>query len=44
MEYLGSYSTVDCARELKIGKETLQKYLKNGKAFKGKIFSRQKLH
>lgn len=43
-EYIGTFSTVNCAREFKIGKDTLQKYLKKGLAFKGLIFSRIKLH
>ena len=42
--FLGSYPTVKCAKEFKMGKDTLTKYLKNGLPFKGKIFSRVKLH
>lgn len=42
--YIGEYSTVNCSKEFKIGKDTLYKILKNGLAYKGKIFSRQKLH
>jgi group I intron endonuclease len=37
--FLGSYSTVQCANEFKMGKDTLAKYLLNGLPFKGKIFS-----
>ena len=40
---LGIYSTVQCSKEFKIGKDTLSKYLSNGQPFKGKIFSRVKL-
>lgn len=44
MNYIGSYSTVKCSKEFKMGKDTLSKYLLNGLPFKGKIFSRTKLH
>lgn len=47
MNYIGSYSTVQCLKEFKIGSDTLYKYLwveNNGKPYKGKIFSRIKLH
>jgi hypothetical protein len=44
MSFIGSYSTVQCSKEFKMGKDTLKKYLKNGQPFKGKIFSRVKLH
>ena len=40
---IGTYSTVQCSKELKIGKDTLTKYLKNGLPYKNKIFSRKKL-
>ena len=36
---IGTYSTVQCAKEFKIGKDTLTKYLKNGLPYKNKIFS-----
>ena len=42
--FLGSYPTVRCAKEFKMGKDTLKKYLKNGLPFKNKIFSLVKLH
>jgi sarcosine oxidase delta subunit len=42
-EFLGSYTTVGCAKYFKMGKETLTKYLRNGLPFKGKLFSRVKL-
>jgi len=42
--YIGSYSTVQCSKEFKLGKDTLSKYISNGLPFKGKIFSRVKLH
>jgi group I intron endonuclease len=44
MKYLGSYSTVQCSKELQMGKDTLSKYINNGLPLKGKIFSRIKLH
>jgi hypothetical protein len=44
MFYIGSYSTVQCSKEFNMGKDTLSKYLLNGFPFKGKIFSRVKLH
>ena len=40
---IGSYSTVQCSKEFKMGKNTLTKYLKNGLPYKNKIFSRKKL-
>jgi len=44
MSNIGSYSTVQCSKEFKMGKDTLSKYLLSGLQFKGKIFSRVKLH
>lgn len=44
LKHLGEFSTTNCSTEFKIGKDTIQKYLKNGLPFKGKIFSRHKLH
>jgi hypothetical protein len=44
MSYIGSYSTVECITKFAIGKDTFYKYLLNGSPFKGKIFSRMKLH
>jgi len=44
MSLIGTYSTVECAKTLKIGKDTLSKYLKSGLPFKGKIFYRSILH
>jgi group I intron endonuclease len=44
LSYIGSYSTVQCSKEFKMGKDTLSKYLLNGFPFKGKIFSRVLLH
>jgi len=41
---IGSYSTVQCSKELKIGKDTLTKYINNGLPYKNKLFSRIKLH
>jgi group I intron endonuclease len=40
--FLGEFSTVNCAKEFKIGKDTLQKYLKTGLPFKGLIYTRTK--
>lgn len=42
--YIGSYSTVQCSKVFKIGKDTLSKYLKNGHPYKGKLFSHVKWH
>jgi hypothetical protein len=42
-ELIGIYSTVNCSKEFKMGKDTLTKYLKNGLPYKNKIFSRIKL-
>lgn len=44
MSYIGSYSTIQCLKEFKMGKDTLSKYLLKGVPFKGKLFSRVKLH
>jgi len=40
---IGTYSTVQCSKEFKMGKDTLTKYLNNGLPYKNKIFSRNKL-
>ena len=40
---IGKYSTVECSKEFKMGKDTLSKYLKKNKSFKGKLFSRVQL-
>lgn len=40
---LGMYSTVQCSKYFKMGKDTLTKYLKNGLPYKNKLFSRKKL-
>jgi len=42
--FIGEFSTVDCSKHFKMGKDTLSKYIKNGKTFKGKLFKRIKLH
>lgn len=44
--FLGEFTTVNCSKEFvcQMGKDTLTKYLKNGQSFKGKLFSRKKLH
>ena len=41
---IGIFSTVECAKFFKIGKDTLTKYLKNGLPYKNKLFSRIKLY
>jgi group I intron endonuclease len=43
IDFIGVYSTVECSKTYKMGKDTLSKYLKSGTAYKGKIFSRIKL-
>lgn len=40
---IGTYSTVQCSKHFKMGKDTLTKYLKNGQPYKNKLFSRKKL-
>lgn len=42
MSLIGQYSTVNCSRQFKMGKDTLTKYIKSGLPYKGKIFSREK--
>ena len=42
--FIGIFSTVICSKQFKMGKDTLNKYIKNGLPLKGKIFSRNKLH
>ncbi|RHW30415.1 hypothetical protein D1B31_23700 [Neobacillus notoginsengisoli] len=44
MSHIGTYPTIKCSKTFKIGKDTLSKYLKSGQAYKGKIYSRTKLH
>jgi hypothetical protein len=44
MSYIGEFSTVKCSKHYNMGKDTLTKYIKKGIPFKGKIFSREKLH
>ena len=44
MSFIGGFSTVNCSKIFSMGKNTLTKYIKNGLPFKGKIFSRKKLH
>jgi hypothetical protein len=43
MSLIGKFSTVNCSKYFKMGKDTLTKYIKNGLPYKGKIFSREKL-
>jgi len=46
MSFIGEFSTEIVVNTIRLrrGKDTLTKYLKNGLPFKGKIFSRKKLH
>jgi group I intron endonuclease len=44
MSFIGEFSTVNCSKQYKMGKDTLTKYIKNGMPFKGKFFSRIKLY
>lgn len=44
MSLIGVFSTVNCYKHFKIGKDTLNKYIKNGLPHKNKIFSREKLY
>jgi len=44
MSFIGKFSTINCSKEFNMGKDTLTKYIKNGLPFKGKLFSRNKLH
>ena len=40
---VGVFSTVECSKHFKMGKDTLNKYLNNNLSFKGKLFSRIQL-
>lgn len=44
MSFIGELSTINCSKQFNMGKDTLSKYIKNGLPFKGKIFSRNRLH
>jgi hypothetical protein len=44
MSLVGIFSTVNAAKQMGIGKDTLSKYLSSGLPFKGKIYSRTQLH
>jgi hypothetical protein len=44
LSYLGTYSTVECSKYFKMGKDTLTKYILSGKPIKDKLFTRTKLH
>lgn len=44
MSLIGKFSTINCSRYFKMGKDTLNKYIKNGLPYKGKIFSRIKIY
>jgi hypothetical protein len=38
MSLIGEFSTINCSKHFKMGKDTLTKYIKNGLPYKGKIF------
>lgn len=44
MSLIGAYPTVECFKKFNIGKDTLSKYLRSGLPYKGKIYTRTKLH
>ena len=44
MSFIGEFSTVNCSKHFKMGKDTLTKYINKGLPYKGKIFSRVKFH
>src|SRR6202789_1668891 len=44
LSHLGTYSTVECSKIFKMGKDTLKKYILSGKPYKDKLFTRTKLH
>lgn len=43
LKNIGVFSTVECIKHFKMGKDTLNKYLNSKQPFKGKIFSRVQL-
>ena len=43
LKNIGIFSTLECIKHFKMGKDTLTKYLNNKLPFKGKIFSRVQL-
>jgi group I intron endonuclease len=44
LSLIGEFSTVNCSRKFKMGKDTLTKYIKSGLPYKGRIFSREKFN
>lgn len=42
-KFIGSYRTIGCLKEFKMGTDTLKKYLTSGLPYKNKLFSRTKL-
>lgn len=44
LTHLATYSTIECSKVFKMGKDTLQKYILSGKPYKDKLFTRTKLH
>ena len=44
MSLIGEFSTVNCSKQFKMGKDTLTKYIKSGLPYKDKIFSRKKFY
>ena len=43
LKNIGVFSTLECIKHFKMGKDTLNKYIKSKLPFKGKIFSRVQL-
>lgn len=43
LKFIGKYSTVECSKQFKMGKDTLTKYLKGNIPYKGILFSRVRL-
>ena len=44
LKFIGTFSTVECSKIFKIGKNTLSKFLNSCLPFKGNIYSRIPLH
>ena len=44
MSLIGEFSTVNCSKEFKLGKDTLTKYIKSGLPYKNKLFTRTKIN
>ena len=44
LSLIGIFSTVECSKHFKMGKDTLQKYIKSGLPYKNKLFTRTKIN